>query len=536
MKFLPPTLSKCFGALLLITATVDPSVAQSPPLFAAVGPMNASRWVHAETVLDQNVLVTGGSFQLAGEFFNPVTNTFTPLSSGAPTDRVYGTATPLPDGKVLLIGGTDGNGPLDTAEIFDPGTTTSRAIAARMNTPRYGHAATHAGPGQVLLCGGQDSSGILNTAELFDRTTETFSPVAGNMSVPRIGHTATALPNGKVLITGGFSGDSVSASADLFDPATGTFVALGIPMHSARYGHTATVMFSGKVLIVGGWDGTRALGSAELFDPATQTFALVSNTMTSPREAHTATDLDNGFVFIAGGDSDGQTPVSSVDLFNPSSETFIPIDVGNMTTPRRLHSAARLRDSRVLLTGGYGNGQAFNSAELFYCPPVFGPFLPAAVTTEAVGPEGVTVHFGLPWAKDLAGHNLTVDCTPAPDSLFPLGTTAVTLTAVDGAGVSSTTTFNVTVVDTTAPVIMVPTDITAKKQKLPKRYKKPGALVSFSISATDSVDGSVIATAIPASGSFFPVGTTMVLVNAIDSHGNQSQAQFDVTVVKPKRH
>ena len=84
--------------------------------------------------------------------------------------------------------------------------------------------------------------------------------------------------------------------------------------------------------------------------------------------------------------------------------------------------------------------------------------------------------------------------------------------------------------DTTPPVITVPANITVKANA--KQNHKRGSFISFTVSATDNVDGTVPATANPPSGSFFPIGITSVIVTAEDSHHNASQKQFTVTVKK----
>jgi hypothetical protein len=158
--------------------------------------------------------------------------------------------------------------------------------------------------------------------------------------------------------------------------------------------------------------------------------------------------------------------------------------------------------------------------------------VPVGITAEATGPNGAVVTFLSPSATDIDGNNVSVNCNPPSGSTFPLGKTTVTCTATDSAGASGVVTFDVTVVDTTPPVITVPPNITvAKAKKIPKKQPQ-GAQVSFSVSATDIVDGAVTATPDHASGSFFPLGVTTVTVNATDSHGNQAVTKtFTVSVV-----
>jgi hypothetical protein len=81
-------------------------------------------------------------------------------------------------------------------------------------------------------------------------------------------------------------------------------------------------------------------------------------------------------------------------------------------------------------------------------------------------------------------------------------------------------------------ITAMPTSITVGAQKAPKGQPQ-GATVSFAsqLSATDIVDGTFTPTASPPSGSFFPLGSTMVSVTARDKQGNASAARtFMVTV------
>jgi hypothetical protein len=102
----------------------------------------------------------------------------------------------------------------------------------------------------------------------------------------------------------------------------------------------------------------------------------------------------------------------------------------------------------------------------------------------------------------------------------------VTCTARDTAGNQATTTFTVTVVDTTAPVISVPADMVVYNDA-----GQNGALVTFTVTATDAVDQSIKPTLSHASGSFFPIGTTEVTATAVDTKANQAAPKkFKITV------
>src|SRR5262249_46294564 len=81
--------------------------------------------------------------------------------------------------------------------------------------------------------------------------------------------------------------------------------------------------------------------------------------------------------------------------------------------------------------------------------------------------------------------------------------------------------------DTTAPTIEVPVGPTVEA------IGPSGAPVSYVVTATDDQDPAPVLSCAPASGSFFPVGTTTVTCGAHDAAGNNAQQTFTVTVPDP---
>jgi hypothetical protein len=142
---------------------------------------------------------------------------------------------------------------------------------------------------------------------------------------------------------------------------------------------------------------------------------------------------------------------------------------------------------------------------------------------EAASSAGAVVSFS-PTASDAADGALTPVCTPASGDTFPIGTTPVTCRATDQADLASTMTFNVQVADTTAPVLNPMPNIAVPATS------PNGAVVSYTVTANDTVDGAVATTCAPASGSMFPVGDTQVNCTATDKAGNPASGSFVVTV------
>ncbi len=155
-------------------------------------------------------------------------------------------------------------------------------------TARELHTATLLPNGKVLVVGGRGSSGgVLASAELYDPASGSWS-ATGSLNTARLVHTATLLPNGKVLVAGGFNGGFLS-SAELYDPASGTWSATG-SLTIARRAHTATLLPNGKILVAGGIGNGGTFNSAELYDPASGTWSATGSLNTA-RESHTATLL-----------------------------------------------------------------------------------------------------------------------------------------------------------------------------------------------------------------------------------------------------
>jgi len=156
-------------------------------------------------------------------------------------------------------------------------------------------------------------------------------------------------------------------------------------------------------------------------------------------------------------------------------------------------------------------------------PPVISG-TPGDQTAEATGPDGAIVTYTTPIGYDPVDGIRAVDCAPASGSTFAIGATTVTCSATDAAGNTGSASFTVTIQDTTSPVISVPAHIT-DNATMPA-----GAIVSYSATASDAVDGTPAVNCAPPSGSTFAIGTTTVTCSATDAAGNTGTASFTVTV------
>ena len=144
----------------------------------------------------------------------------------------------------------------------------------------------------------------------------------------------------------------------------------------------------------------------------------------------------------------------------------------------------------------------------------------ADVTLDGSGssdPDGDAITYAWTWSGGSA-------TGVSPTVSLPLGTTTITLTVNDGILDSCCPdTVDITVVDTTPPVLTVPADVTVEQESA------AGTVVPLTPSATDICDADVdIISDAPA---IFPLGMTTVVFIATDDSGNTDSGSMTVTVV-----
>lgn len=136
---------------------------------------------------------------------------------------------------------------------------------------------------------------------------------------------------------------------------------------------------------------------------------------------------------------------------------------------------------------------------------------------------GADVMFTAPTATDNCSFTMTSTANPGDN--FPIGTTAVTYTATDPAGLSTTCSFNVTVNDTQDPSITCPSDVALGTDD----DACSAVVVWMTPTFGDNCPGES-AVSDYNSGDTFPVGTTTVNYTVTDAAGNTATCSFDVVI------
>jgi N-acetylneuraminic acid mutarotase len=251
--------------------------------------MRSPRTQHAAVRLpDGQVLITGGQADTndgngvdTAELYDPATRAFSSLAAPMKSPRGGHTATLLNDGKVVLMGGfyKEAGTLKSHAELYDPVSRSFSALTALMGTVRASHRSALLPNGRVLVTGGtggSSSTSAIVDVELYDPLSKTFSTLAARTTSGRAGHEAISLPGGAVVLIGGTpnftaTGGPVLDSTEVFDSKTMTFAPLPSTMGLRRAGPAGVLLPDGTVLITGGGDfvngGFAIRDNAERFGP-----------------------------------------------------------------------------------------------------------------------------------------------------------------------------------------------------------------------------------------------------------------------------
>jgi hypothetical protein len=289
----------------------DPATGQ----WSLTAPMSTPRrFAAAVPLADGRVLVVGGEGQngsstlASAEVFDPATSTWQSVPS-MQHERATPAAVRLQDGRVLVVGGGAG-GVMDSvpvpAEVFDP-STASWTLAGLPHKARMDGTATLLPDGRVLVAGGRQAGGAPVGAEIYDPATHAWTQT-GPLVVERIAHSTLLLPDGRVVMLGGLSANGrFEDTAETFDPATNTWTAVGW-LPQPRYSHAALLTEDGRVMLIAGsvgpagaysYDGVPS-ASVDVFDPVSGQSSSGPALLQS-RYGHSAVRLPDGAVLVLGG-------------------------------------------------------------------------------------------------------------------------------------------------------------------------------------------------------------------------------------------
>ncbi|MBT1698108.1 HYR domain-containing protein [Fulvivirgaceae bacterium PWU4] len=273
------------------------------------------------------------------------------------------------------------------------------------------------------------------------------------------------------------------------------------------------------------------------------TFALGETTVT-----YTATDakgntstcsfkvtvVDNTAPVFAGCPTDltvsANASCQAVVTWTPPMATDNCPGTVNVTSTHSSGNTFALGETTVTYTATDAKGNtatcSFKVTVVDNTAPVFSG-CPTDMTVSANASCQAVVTWTAPTATDNCPGTVNVTSSHSPGATFPLGETTVTYTATDAKGNTATCSFEVKVVDNTAPVFAgCLADMTVSANASCQ------AVVTWTApTATDNCPGTVNVTSSHSPGATFPLGETTVTYTATDAKGNTSTCSFKVKVV-----
>lgn len=231
---------------------------------------------------------------------------------------------------------------------------------------------------------------------------------------------------------------------------------------------------------------------------------------------------------------DAESGAGGVTVTITSANPANGVTVSNITNTNGMIkadivAACNATTATFTLQASDGNLTASASLTVSVTPDTIKPTLscPANITTStASGSCTKAVNYAVPVAIDNC-EGATVVCNPVSGSTFQKGVTTVTCTATDAAGNQNSCSFTVTVIDTQAPQITCPANIS-----VPTAVGQCAAVVTYATpQASDNCPNVGAVVCSPASGTSFAKGVTTVTCTVTDASSNTNSCSFTVTVI-----
>lgn len=451
---------------------------------------------------------TGNSVSVINTTTNLVTHT---VGVGSSPDALAVS----PDGSRIYVGNHGGN-----VSVIDTATKAVTTIVA--GSPVRDLAITPDGS-KVYLA--MEASGL----KRIDTVTNAVSTVSGFVCPEGVAVT----PDGQFLYVnyqcGGPGGSGGHDAVGRFNAATGAFLGsiLGLP----NVGNRISISPDGSQVWENGGDacisgfydhaGCPAVPAGVLNAISTSTNSLLQS-IGFPGFAPGITSFFPDSQFAATG--------SGPNLLIFSTSTFAVVDSlpiassGSLAfTPDGKHAYAPIPgEGKVALLKIPSCGDT--TAPTISCPSDL------VVSTDP-GQSAAVVNYTMTADDDNPG--VTVMCSPASGSTFPIGETLVSCTATDAAGNTASCEFTVLVEDNEPPNISCPADITIAGNIA----GSCGANVSVGeAEATDNSSNASVNGVRSDAGALtdpYPLGSTTITWTATDSSGNESSCSQVITVTNP---
>lgn len=343
--------------------------------------------------------------------FDPATNGFVAYPFNSTTNLFCSGHSFLPDGRLFVAGGHDGDDGLGEphTNIYDPATNTysfGPLMSATRGGGRWYPTNTVLGNGLTLVTSGTNEDGQKNPIPQVLEANMTFRNLTGARDeFQRLYPMMLLAPDGRVFESGpnSFTRYLSTSGAGAWDNQHGIDTGAGL----REYG-TAVMFEDGRILLAGGGAPTNFTQTISLTrDPAVWQSA---GFMQFERRQLNATLLPDGKVLVTGGTrigfSDPAGAVYAAEMWDPDTSAWTTL--ASASRPRLYHSTAvLLPDGRVLTGGGGGLRPPDHSLdeptiEIYSPPYLFKGPRPTITSAPSVVNHGSTIFVATPDAAGIS--------------------------------------------------------------------------------------------------------------------------------------
>ncbi len=324
------------------------------------------------------------------KLYDPIANTITDVSSIFPADMVCAGQSILPNGNVIVAGGTivptiTGGGGLVNTGLFNPASETWSQSGPMIN-PRWYPTTVELGSGQILVLSGHNQTGTVSVEQMetYNQTTGTWTGLPPSANDPDPGP-EFLYPRMDLLPSGNVFKSEPAEQGDLFNPTTNTWSPVAKMDKDRYYAGHVLIPGTSEVMVVGGTPTNADGGGDGVVTPTTETIDLSQEqpqwvygpSLNTARYNHMLLFLADGSLIVVGGNQGPghySNPVQAAEIFSFTTQQWTTM--ASQLGVRAYHSVAvLLPDGRVFSAGStsgntWGNGlPTYNHYFEIFSPP-----------------------------------------------------------------------------------------------------------------------------------------------------------------------
>jgi len=381
----PSSSDSFFGRVGAVVSTRVAAAGRVVAPASQVGRWTAARNPGTQTVGIAAVLLHTGQVLLLGDqvnegantsgyLFNPVTRTGHNVP--APAAIFCGSLTPLSDGRVLAVGGSDPN-PRGIQDVWLFNPRTERWVEQPpMANGRYYPTSTRLADGRVVIAAGRQSDGVTSNPDV-----EVYTPPAPGSSLGSLqvvgGEHATTLYPHQIVMPDGRMLQVEETQSFVLNPATWSWARLAshgrVGQGSAHLQLPGGPGGSNRVMVVGGRVGGLGQRTAQYFDYGRRGAGWSSGAPMPTRRAHlNLVQVPDGSAYGIGGNSTGLRADGRRRAMHYDPQTGRWRNLAAQGTRRAYHSTALLLpDGRIMSAGDNASGGGRQRIDFFAPPYLF---------------------------------------------------------------------------------------------------------------------------------------------------------------------